>query len=62
MCIGGRPTPPPPPPRMKPAPPPKTAAPPPEIPTADRMDDEATEKQKISTRRKKEAKLLNSKF
>ena len=52
MCLGA-PKAPPPPPRMKPAPPPKTAAPPPDIPQADRMDDEETEKQKMSTRKKK---------
>ena len=45
MCLGG-PKPPPPPPRMKPAPPP-------EVPNVDRMDDEETEKQKMSTRKKK---------
>ena len=56
MCIGA-PKPPPPPPRMKPAPPPKTAAPPPDIPMADRIDDEETEKQKMSTRRKKELEI-----
>lgn len=52
MCIGS-PSPPPPPPRMKPAPPPKAPAPPADIPMADRMDDEETEKQKLSTRKKK---------
>tara|TARA_R100000458_G_scaffold43781_1_gene41783 strand:+ start:92 stop:325 length:234 start_codon:yes stop_codon:yes gene_type:complete len=38
---------------MKPAPPPKAPAPPADIPMADRMDDEDTEKQKLSTRKKK---------
>ena len=52
MCLGA-PKAPAPPPRMKPAPPPKTAAPPPDIPQADRMEDEQTEKQKLSTRKKK---------
>ncbi len=56
MCFKP-PKPPPPPPRMKPAPPPKTAAPPPDIPMADRLDDEETEKQKLSTRRKKELEI-----
>ena len=52
MCLGA-PKAPAPPPRMAPAPPPKTAAPPADIPMADRMDDEETEKQKLSTRKKK---------
>ena len=52
MCLGS-PKPPPSPPRMAPAPPPKTAAPPPDIPQADRMEDEETEKQKLSSRKKK---------
>ena len=56
MCFKP-PSPPPPPPRMKPAPPPKSAAPPADIPLADRMDDEETEKQKLSTRRKKELEI-----
>ena len=52
MCLGGSRTPPSPP-RMKPAPPPKEAAPPPAIPRAEEMDDTETEKQKLSTRKKK---------
>ena len=52
MCLGS-PKPPPAPPRMAPAPPPKTAAPPADIPQADRMEDSETEKQKLSTRKKK---------
>ena len=47
MCLSP-PKPPPAPPRMKPAPPVKAPAPPPEIPNVDRMDDEETEKQKLS--------------
>ena len=52
MCLGA-PKAPAPPPRMAPAPPPKAAAPPADIPQADRMEDEETEKQKLSTRKKK---------
>ena len=52
MCLSP-PKPPPAPPRMKPAPPVKPPAPPPEVPNVDRMDDEETEKQKMSTRKKK---------
>ena len=52
MCLGA-PSAPPPPPRMKPAPPMKSAAPPAEIPAAKRLEDEETEEDKISTRRKK---------
>jgi hypothetical protein len=52
MCLGA-PSPPPPPPRMKPAPPMKSAAPPPEIPQATRLEDEGTEEDKVSTRKRK---------
>ena len=60
MCLSS-PKPPPAPPRMKPAPPVKAPAPPPEIPTQDRMDDEETEKQKISTRKKKALEIKKTK-
>jgi len=60
MCLSP-PKPPPAPPRAKPAPPVKAPAPPPEIPTQDRMDDEATEKQKISTRKKKALEIKKTK-
>lgn len=53
MCLGGRPSTPPPPPRMKPAPPMKSAAPPPDIPAATRLEDEDSEEDKISTRKRK---------
>ena len=52
MCLGA-PKAPAPPPRMKPAPPMKSAAPPPEIPQAKRLEDEETEEDKISTRKRK---------
>jgi len=61
MCLGGGPKAPPAPPRMKPAPPLKSPAPPPEIPTASRMDDEETEKMKISTRKKKALEIKKTK-
>jgi len=61
MCIGGKPPTPPPPPRMKPAPPLKSPAPPPSIPTADRLDDEESEKMKISTRKKKALEIKKTK-
>ena len=60
MCLGGQKAPAPPP-RMKPAPPVKAPAPPPEIPNVDRMDDEETEKQKISTRKKKALEIKKTK-
>ena len=60
MCLSS-PKAPPAPPRMKPAPPVKAPAPPPEIPTADRMEDEDTEKQKISTRKKKALEIKKTK-
>ena len=60
MCLGS-PSPPPAPPRMAPAPPPKAAAPPADIPMADRMDDEETEKQKLSTRKKKALEIKKTK-
>ena len=53
MCLGGRPSPPPPPPRMKPAPPMKSAGPPPDIPASTRIEDEDTDEDKISTRKRK---------
>jgi len=52
MCLGG-PKAPAPPPRMKPAPPMKSAAPPAEIPAAKRLEDEESEDDKISTRKRK---------
>ena len=52
MCLGAPPTPAPPP-RMKPAPPMKSAGPPPEIPASTRLEDESTEEDKISTRKRK---------
>jgi len=61
MCIGGKPPTPPAPPRMKPAPPLKSPAPPPTIPTQERMDDEETEKMKISTRKKKALEIKKTK-
>ena len=60
MCLKS-PKPPPPPPRMKPAPPVKAPAPPPEIPTQDRMDDEESEKAKLSTRKKKALEIKKTK-
>ena len=60
MCLKS-PKPPPPPPRMKPAPPLKSPAPPPEIPTQDRMDDEESEKTRISTRKKKALEIKKTK-
>ena len=60
MCLGS-PKPPPAPPRMKPQPPLKSPAPPPEIPTASRLDDEETEKMKISTRKKKALEIKKTK-
>ena len=60
MCLSS-PKPPPAPPRMKPAPPVKAPAPPPEIPTASRLDDEETEKMKISTRKKKALEIKKTK-
>ena len=53
MCLGGGGGAPPPPPRMKPAPPMKSAGPPPDIPAASRIEDEDTEEDKISTRKRK---------
>ena len=61
MCIGGGGGAPPPPPRAKPQPPLKSPAPPPEIPTASRLDDEETEKMKISTRKKKALEIKKTK-
>ena len=52
MCLGS-PKPPPAPPRMKPAPPMKSAAPPAEIPASKRLEDEETEEDKVSTRKRK---------
>ena len=60
MCLSS-PSPPPAPPRMKPAPPVKAPAPPPEIPTQDRMDDEESEKAKLSTRKKKALEIKKTK-
>ena len=60
MCVSS-PKPPPAPPRMKPAPPVKAPAPPPEIPTQDRMDDEESEKAKLSTRKKKALEIKKTK-
>jgi len=62
MCLGGGGgSAPPPPPRMKPAPPLKSPAPPPSIPTPERMDDEESEKMKISTRKKKALEIKKTK-
>ena len=55
MCLGS-PKPPPSPPRMKPAPPPPAARPPaapPPTPRDEKLEDAETEKQKLSTRKKK---------
>ena len=52
MCLGG-PKALPPPPRMKPAPPMKSAGPPPDIPASTRLEDEETDEDKISTRKRK---------
>jgi len=60
MCLGGGGAPPAPP-RAKPQPPLKSPAPPPEIPTASRLDDEETEKMKISTRKKKALEIKKTK-
>tara|TARA_R100000664_G_scaffold21731_1_gene31107 strand:- start:550 stop:828 length:279 start_codon:yes stop_codon:yes gene_type:complete len=60
MCLGGGGAPPAPP-RAKPQPPLKSPAPPPEIPTASRLDDEESEKMKISTRKKKALEIKKTK-
>jgi len=52
MCLAA-PKAPAPPPRMKPAPPMKSAAPPATIPAAKRLEDETSEEDKISTRKRK---------
>jgi hypothetical protein len=46
---------------MKPAPPLKSPTPPPSIPTASRIDDEESEKMKISTRKKKALEIKKTK-
>ena len=60
MCLGGGGAPPAPP-RSKPQPRLKSLAPPPPVPTAERLDDEETEKMKISTRKKKALEIKKTK-